>query len=276
MSENPLPCWVEWKEKCQLDRCSDETARYLTDFIFTRFKKQQHTAGVGRYAVPDQPVLGPDEACHLFESYYQIKDSIAGKAYKDWLFDRAKGKKNPLSAIEGGVSVLNKSAVKEFLRREFSLRIMDSFDRALTGSEGSSLTLHDLLPGTVDPSCDVEMAEYRDLGELAAAKLAADLNEPEIVCLLAKSLSISLADPRVTELAGKRPTALYDAYNHFLQRMYDSVKSDYPGEDEESLQLLTVTTYEALNRLIIVQKKAEKTYAGLFALVEDNEKTAQN
>ena len=264
MSENSLSSWVEWKEKCALDLCEQETSQYLTDFIYPRFLKRAQTAGQGKYTTPGPCDIDKKNAWHLFETYFKINESKSGKCHKDWLFDRTRKERGTYQQqIEGGATLLLRSAVREFLRREYALNSMISM-QAPIGAGG--LTIEDLLPGYIDPSCEAELKEYHELGNLHAGKFAEKLSDIEITCILAKYLNISLADPRVTLIAGKKKAVLYDTYNSCIQRLADSIRKDYSNDDPECIEILTVCTLQAIHQKLFKQKKTENSYAELFTV----------
>ena len=264
MSDNPTSYWTEWKSKCALDLCDPETSQYLTDFIYPRFLKRAQTAGQGKYTTPGTGEIDKKDAWHLFESYFQISEQKSGKHHKDWLFDRTRKDRGSYQhQIEGGATLLLRSAVREFLRREYALSIMTSIQAPISAD---GLTLEDLLPGCIDPSCEAEIREYHELGEKQAKSFSGTLTDIETTCILAKYLNISLADPRVNMIAGKKKAVLYDTYNSCIQRLSDSIHKEYPNEEAECIEILTVCTLEALHRKLYEQKKPEKAFAELFTV----------
>ena len=107
--------WVEWKELCAADLCSDTARQALREFAFLRFRKfayqyahRTNTGGTGAL-VPDA-----GDAWHLFETHLAVKTTKQGKRYKDWLFDRVRSTKDPpLDVVQGGASLMMRDVVRE-------------------------------------------------------------------------------------------------------------------------------------------------------------------
>lgn len=258
--------WLEWRQRCALGLCSTGTQAALRDFAGARFNgfmtKFACYAGRGSIAAAD--------AWHLFETHLAVGGNRDGKRYKDWLFARAGLSNDPLvDVIQGGATLLMRDVVREFLRREHSPASMISLARPLVGYEDRSLTLEDLLPGSVDPSCDVERRELERLSEELADRFCHDATCRERVAVLAKAEGLSLAHPEVEAAAGCGKSALNESYRAFVKETARAIMEEFSEDDPDTVRLLVLMTLEKMKSCVYESISAEKTLTRFFMLVKD-------
>ena len=267
---NGLAAWNEWKARCALGLCGVEARAALRAFAEARFRHFAQAAGDAAGPAPagEPDVSGPD-AWHLFETHLTVNTTAAGKRYKDWLFARVDGvDADALDTICGGATLLMRDVVREHLRRERSPSWMASLDRPVCESEGVPLTFGDLLPDSAAPGQEPELRELAAMARERAAAFFAEMSRREKTVLLAKTLGLSLAHPAVEQEAGCLKSMLSAACGAALRRLVEQIRADHPGEDEETVRLLSAMTLSELRDRAERWGKSEKSVARLFLIVE--------
>ena len=258
MSDASLQSWVEWKEKCAADLCSETARHELQQFAIVRFQKHANTESY-RTNDPDGYVLHvtPGEAMHLLEVYFRAHSNRQGTRYKDWLFARTQHTDDkPIDVIQGFSTDLMREVVREFIRRECPRWGLISLQQPLSRDSDSG-TLEDLLPGEVDPLGEVESREYEELAAHHARSLMAHLEKREKVALAAKEMGRSLADLVVLEHAGCKKSVLNAAYGALIRKIAAQIQEEHPGEDASSLRYLSERTLAHL-KYEILEESPEK------------------
>ncbi len=263
-----LEAWIEWKRRCALGLCENETREHLAKFAYARFdnylKRYAHRTNLD---ASDLPTLQGSDAWHLVETQLVTANTGEGKRYKDWLFDRANGTgESALGAIESGATLLLRSVVKELLRREFSPPNMLSSSTAAFGDEYGTLTIEDLLPGSIDPVDEVAAREFKELAQARAGELFSSLAWREKLVLFAKCLGLSLAHPEVEAAAECRKSVLNACYRDLAQRIAGDLSTAYPEEERDAVLLLAMLTLNECTELTRTWGKSEKRLARFFTL----------
>jgi hypothetical protein len=257
-----LEQWQEWGAQCAAARCAPETRAALHLFGWQRF---------GHYArrARGEGVAGclPDAAgCwHLLEARLVTGRSRPGKAYKRWLFDRTAGGGEPLDAVQGGASLLLRSVVRDFLRREAPRPATVSLDAPLEGVEGR-LTLADLLPAP--DATGAEPDAPRLAGAIARAAFDA-LDVRARLLVLAKHLDLPLYHPAVTAAAGTSRSRASEIWREAFERLAAEARRACPDEDAGGRLRLCLLAAPELARLIFQWARAEKSAAPVFRVAEE-------
>ncbi len=244
--------WREWKAQCALDLCSERTAAHLCRFGQNRFRRY-----VERCLPQSGPVrvsgdlLSPRNAWHRFEIHLCVHETRAGKRYKDWLFQRA----NNMGAhweriVEAGASVLMRDVVREYLRHEHAIPWMRSLQEPVAVANGAVLTAEDLLPGTLDPSGEVEQKEIQEAADRMAEEVLAGLVPRERVALAARASGMPLSHAGVLKAAGCGKTVLYTAYQNIFRKIAVRVReeAEIAGAAEQTVFALHV--YEQIKKMV--------------------------
>ncbi|MBN1676187.1 MAG: hypothetical protein JXR37_34405 [Kiritimatiellae bacterium] len=274
-----LDCWIEWKQRCALDLCSDDSRRELQGYAFHRFRRLflHYARSCAEYAEQAAYVepgrvgdLAPARTWHLFESHLQIKTTRAGKRYKDWLFARTRfAGGSVLDAVQGGASLIMRDVVREWLRREFSPKNMVSLHAAVMAEDGTRLTLEDLLPGSVDPSSEMALREYERLARQHARDAFGQMSRRERVAFLAKALGLSLMAQDVQRAAGCSRSVLRAEYLNRMQTISDRLKSVYPDEDGDGVLRLLRMTLSELRDMVFDWGRRERGCSPVFNRIGD-------
>lgn len=280
--EELLGYWGEWKEKCAIDRCSEEALRYLGNFGYYRYRALAKYVSVPRKG-RDQVVIdiptnylrigGEDKfrprCWHLLESYVWQKGTIDAKPVKDWLFDRVLNmtKGTPLGVIEAGATDLMKEVVRRDARFSGPIPSDPSLSMEVIDGAGKPITLEDILPPGIDPErwghiqAEFELAS---IGKRFADEKFADMDDISRVALLANALRISLDDPDVRRLAGRQKAALYEILKKLEDGLRKKIDDEYSDESEDSRNKIFGAAMFSLKGAIIEYAKPEKMFVPLF------------
>lgn len=271
-----VTCWVEWKQTCALALCCGHTQHSLQRFAGLRFRTHARRYAYTTRSGPRGEALAmePPDAWHLFESHLVAGTTQRGKRYKDWLFARTEGSRDPfLDVIQGGATLLMRDVVREHLRQECPPANTVSIQEPLSHGEGEPLTLEDLLPGAPDCTDEVAQREWTRLSDRHAHAAFADTTTRERMILAAKMLGVSLAHPAVTSVTGRRKSVLSTTLRSLVERIGERIKIEYPDEEPRALVALCLLTLTNVKRLSLEWAKSEKACARLFRVVEEAQKT---
>ena len=264
-----LEAWVEWQERCALALCAQPTQQKLRAFGAARFAHYvRHYVGQTNAGDPGACERNPENIWHLFETHLSLNGTRQGKAYKLWLFARIESatKDRPIDIIQGGATLLMRDVVREYLRREFSPREMVSTETPAGGgpAEGQSLTLEDMLPGTPDPTPDLERREFERLAERHGFMIFRNMGHRERVASLAKKVGLSLAHPDVTRCAGCNKSVLNDTFRRFVERTAKHLQSEYREDGRDAVLTITVMSLDAAWNLVAEWAASQQECVPLF------------
>jgi hypothetical protein len=265
MADTRWEQWDEWKQRCALTRCGQETGRHLRRFAARRFRgfvERYLTRTNLRHA--SDLTLSDSDAWHLFESHSAAASTRGGKRYKHWLLARCKGSDESRRATaESGATLLIRTVVREFLHGEVSPRMTQSIDAPLPGFEDGPLTVAELLPAGDDPAEETHLRECARLAARHADTLFRAMTDQTRVALVSKALGISMAHRRVVKAARCRKTALYEAYQRFEHALAEDMGTAY-GTQREDLRTIALMTLRSTFDRAVEWARAEKSCSGLF------------
>jgi hypothetical protein len=262
-----LANWQEWKDRCALALCGEDARRLLPGFVLARFSHFAHAyaattnAGAASGLIPSS-----SEAWHRFETHFQLHDSPGGKKYKEWLFAGMETRGySAQESVEAGASLLIRDVVREYLRKEHSSRRMVSMSQGVLCCPGEreTLSVEDLLPGTVDT---MRAVEDRDLGALARSDAEwafAGLDRRERIALLTHAAGLSLAHPEAVKAAGCGRSTLNAAFHGALNGIAACVRERHPREAASVQASLACLVFEHVNRLVLLWGRLENDCASL-------------
>ena len=243
-----IHAWKEWKQKCALGLCGYDTQvalREFTDVRFRRYLTRYAPAGRVNVMMPSR-----NDAWHLFESHLVTDSGKRGKSYKKWLFAHAARATatHPVS-IESSAALLVRSVVRDYLRREYAPRDMQSFDR-LT-EYGAETDITQLLPDTLTPADEVSWLEHESMATAAALQWLNQLSSRERIALLGKGLGLPLSHRSIVDLAGCSKSVLSECYRALIIRMGESTRHTYRDESKASQIRLTMITLNTLTARVL-------------------------
>ncbi len=291
--------WTEWKEKCAIDLCSQETGDDLIAFAAPPIKKIFH-----RYSalssLPEEETKKNKFCWHLFECYMHERSSNTQRPWKNWLFERTLDRPDisPRVALESSSRHCFKTATNAHLVREGILRTspIDKLSTSFpsTSEPDSPLAQSAEIPSkekrkelaeaekklSPDPAQIAEIKEIRKLGSALADKMMKTMKHHEKVAVLADSLDIALNNSTVLSAAKKSASTLYSSlhsspdpafsqkYSKLAARAIELQKDLAPTPDTQTSRLLVASTILALQKKIYSWAKSEKSLSSLLSLGE--------
>jgi hypothetical protein len=266
--------WLEWRARCALGLCGEETRAFLLAFSYARFRHFVIAyAQSTNVPNPDDLTPEPAQTWHWFETYFQLHPSRQGKAFKAWIFERPDvPAAADLDTVQRAATLLMREVVRDYLRREFSCRRVRSLDATPGGAtppgSAPAPSLQELLPSPLDTGRDVEQRDLERLAEQDAAAALSTLNDRERLALLVRQLNLSLAHPAVTQAAGCGKSVMNTAFHNALAGLAAHVRSRHPRDDVSTLATLTCLVYDRVKPHILSWGKSENACARIFLLVE--------
>jgi hypothetical protein len=264
-----LKSWIEWKEVCALNLCTETTQSRLLAFADIRFRKYtaHYSHLVNTHAGRSLPSVPAQNAWHLFETHMAVTTTKQGKRYKDWLFARLRASDEmPLDTVQGGASLIMRNVVREFLRQEFSPGNTLSLNQPLHGSKNATLTLEDVLPGDMDPASHAALHEYEELARKHAEAIFPKLSRRERVAVLSKEIGLSLAHKAVETAAGCRKSVLNTAYKSIMKTVAKILQERYPDDEKQSILTLALLTVGEIKEHVLAWARSEACCGPLFVM----------
>jgi hypothetical protein len=235
-----LDAWVEWRKRCALGLCRDETKAALQAWAKTlAFRMWSGT-------LTDQI----DWAWHLFETQFILTGTARKNTPKVMMFAAAAAAPSDMARL--GVleeyakkvlfSALRDCAVKETWGRRDATKGFQKLTVLRPDAPGAP-SLEELLPDPhfrgVHPD---SAAAHADLDQIAfneAANWFNSLADRERVALGAFFSERSLAHPKVIELAGCEKSQVYKAKDHAVRPFVVALLAKYSsGNDRETMREL--------------------------------------
>jgi hypothetical protein len=267
-----LANWQEWKDKCALALCAEDTRRLLPGFVHSRFSHfAQAYAGTTNAGSASGLIPSSKEAWHRFETHFQLHDSPGGKKYKEWLFARMETRGySAQESVEAGATMLMRDVVREYLLREHSSRRTVSISQGAGGSshEGTTLSVEELLPGTMDTTRAVEDRELDAMACADAEGAFARLDRRERIALLAHEAGMSLAHPEALKAAGCGRSALNAAFHSALTGIAAYARECHPREEATVQATLACLLFDHIRSLVFLWGKSENRRAPFCKWVE--------
>jgi hypothetical protein len=271
--------WQEWGELCDSALCSESSRAELYKFARINWNAWLDKESGGGDVPEESEVVGT-EPWQRFESHCAVKQTAAGKSYKSWLFERVSILPNgtPADKVRSGASVIMRTVVREFLRKEgrFRLRRFSQPEPSLSdtppnASEG--LTYEDLLSDTVAPGQEVELRDLQRIATTEARKVVdGSFNERQRIVFTAAALRIALSNPEVERLAGCKKSVLSDTLNKTLREIAATIHRDYAEDDLPERALLIRFVQAAIFEICTQSDNQPEIWkARLFSLAADPE-----
>lgn len=227
MAATRLEHWRQWRERCALALCDDETRAVLSRFGAMRFRGYLDRWRV-RAAAYTPPMPEPDDAWHWLEVYMTVPSVGIGKRYKQWLFVQAEQRPPLLNALESGASVLMRTVVCQYVCEHAPPRHSVSLDQVVAGSAEAPVTLGDCLPASGNPRSEAARREQEALALRHAQALAPTLTPRERMALTARALGVSMRRAAASGDIPCRRAVLNATYRKLAQRLFKELEASYP------------------------------------------------
>ena len=271
MSETSFKNWAEWKEKCDLRKCTEETQDILLLYVRKRWRRLTddaiRKAKVGHIALQE---LDGWTCWDLFESYYADLQGRTHKVYKDYIFDRIRtSPKSPVDTIESSVFFHLLGALIDYVQYHYHRAIVDSLDAGIDGDDDAFAPYaynRVVLPEQENPTVDdVTTREYHRIAPEIAQTFFPELSHRLRVSFVARELGLPLSHPEVERIAGCKKSVLRDKYNALILKLGSFLKAEYPQDDAYCLFDLVIS---CLKDMCCRWVRTETSCAGLFLVVE--------
>lgn len=241
---NDLTPWLEWKDRCALEKCSGHAAGILRSFLQTRLLG--YIRGLDHnFELPKDP----NYAAALFEFKHAHGQRRDGKTYKEALFSPDVSQDAvDYATVTGRAALLTRDIAREITcssRSQFGhaeLSLDDCVD-----DNNAEIKFGDLLQGSVPDAAFT--AWLNQVGEVAAKEavlLFDQCTERERWVLCARASGMELTDPALHSSTGLKKTALYETERKLDERATRHLRREFPEESPEDFALLVRATMEAL------------------------------
>ena len=241
---NDLEPWLEWQERCALDKCDDATSGVLRDFFHTRLLG--YVRGLDtNFDLPKDPKY----AGALFEFKYTHGIKRDGKTYKKWIFNPASSQNDvSFSTVAGRVARLMLNIAREITCSKRKGRGANQLSPDESAEDDNDQNTHDewTRGSQPDASFYAWLNQVTEVAEKEAAVLFELCTEREHWVLGARASGIELTDPALHSSTGLKKTALYETERKLEASVTRHLQREFPEESPEDFALLERATMEAL------------------------------
>ncbi len=287
-----LAAWMEWKNLCDIEKCTAETQEIL---------RYHAESNVARYLAkfPDvSRIFKRDDNWELFENHvlttsYKMGSKtfgsqLIGKSYKDGIFYKAeKSEDPPLKVFSGEFNAIMRNVIKnvcpeisEEIDRSSKKIYISSLDEKV--SDDSDTTYGDLIPSeeVYDPSEESNLSDLNDRASELAPLIFKKLSVLQRTALLAEAIGIGRTDGYLCKLLKISDSTLNDHFNRNIPRIMLKVIKENTvgwddwsnGADKISARQLVLETRSALMELIYSWSSSEKNCESLLAYIKEKQK----
>jgi len=227
--------WIEWKEKCAAELCTEATQGYLYEFGKTRFYSicRKRWEGVIKIELSD----AQSAAWGLLESHAMLPRTGAWKRYKDRMLEIARAD-DFQDDLEGYAFTMLKTAIMELAKKE--LPSWNSLDRPIGDGSSGATRIDFLLDAEDGPS---EAMYEQEISAIAADMAKGiELESSEALILAATGLDLGLNNEKVLSALKLPKATVYDHRKRLVERIANVVLSDLSGQDDDDETRRDVTT----------------------------------
>lgn len=253
MNDRRMKPWIEWKERCAIALCSSTTQEALRSFGGMRFRTlAQRCLPLVNVKHVNAVMLPDSDAWHLLETHMTLPETPAGKTYKQWLFARLHGALDaPFDIIQGGATLIMRSVVRDYLRREFSPADHVAITMTACKNGTSSTISESTLPGNSDTLDTVATRELNAIAAREAERFFEQMALRSRLALAARYLRIPLSTPSVLALADCEKSVLYSTCKQSASELLEEIRNTYSSEDRATITDITFRTFEAVMNLCV-------------------------
>ncbi len=262
-----LDAWMEWKEKCDSQLCSDNNKIFLE----TKGNKKAKQL-CSQYHINEKI----DYGFVLFEAYairekYKEKPEYKGKSYKDGIFlDIIKSDTPPLKVLNGKFHWFLQTEIKDMFglnnKNWTREKIQDSIDQELN-EDGFSL--EDLLPTEIVTPCDeVAFEDLIEIGLKETSQVFELLKDEEIVLLATKYKNIKRSDKFIIKYLDSNSSHITDVLNTNIPKKINKFLEKYNGEDLYSIEFLHKVIFQNLEKLAFLKISSDIKYKAVLSYIE--------
>ena len=256
--------WGQWRARCALAKCDPHPAAVLCRFAGSR------TAGILRRLGPAAGLSVPEDrdAWHLFEVHMVTGRTRQGKRFKEWLFARALGQEGAarVDTLQGGATLIIRSVIREWIRREAPVAGWMSLDAPLPGTDG--LNLADLVPSGASPADMAAEADIEILARQVAHRHMNTISRRVCVGLCLRALGFPLDGAAAERAAGCSKTTLHSAVRQFINALAADVLARYRSEAPGTGHAIARRAVQIVREKVVARSRQEKWAARFFHTVK--------
>jgi len=275
-NKNELTAWIDWKEKCDIKKCSKESRDILNEYADITLK--QNIAKISFSKLNSSNFMNGAsfalfEMHSLEKKYTNRKEELAGKTYKEGLFFKvANAKGYELAAI--------KNYFKLYLRATIRENYVDNANNEVslnnsTSDDGAEVEFIDLLESELFVENEHEIEELKNISNYLADIIFNKMTFNHKAIILAFFLELAISTSKaLKEITGLEKTALRDNFNYIVSRKDYKylIKEKHPREPENIINELYAFSFYQMKEKIISWGKSEIRCKPLFIEVEKKEK----
>jgi hypothetical protein len=265
-----ISAWIEWKEKCDLARCSKENKTLLNDYADGVLRRSINKISYSKLFAEN---FLKGSAFAYFEMYslnkeYSRKDNeLKGKSYKEGIFFKAAHSEGaPINVIDAYFNIYLKNAIREVYKDDFEDHKNEvSSSQPLKNHEDS--TLLDLLPDVVEIDATFEDEDMFRSAEKCKTELFDALSFEYKAILLSVFMGLSYS----TSMALQKTTGLSKStLGYHFQKLFKEKKFLYviknicPNEYPKDAEVIYSYAMMLLEKELFLWGNSEKRCEPLF------------
>ena len=263
--------WAEWKKKCDLRRCGDETKAALLAYMQNRIHALvSWSMKSQRYAYHDIKEIDQWTGWDLFENYYVARGERTHKVYKDWLFLTAQNSSDDqVVVLEKETNTLLRNIIRDYIKEHYppkqarSLDAPTQFTTQLNKPDKAAWTDFQKMTHQ-SPRDNIESRDARDAATDFAAQFFDAMDLRERVVLVVLGLDLPASCPEAERAAQCKKSMLGHARGQLRTRLKKQLEREF-SEDTVYLSFYVV---EALTGKCMTWAKNEADCASIFSLAE--------
>jgi hypothetical protein len=265
--------WIDWKEKCDIQKCSkenrdilncygDKTLKWhLTKFSYSNLNASEFMPGYA-FAIFER---------HAVNKKYVKNDDKKGKTYKEGLFYIAgKDVENNIGLLKRYFQLYLRDGIRHYYSEDIKTNTDKeiSLNNTLKNNESDSVEYIDLLPETLILEDEVSKEELFNIAKKYAEKIFEEMSFNHKAIILAISLDLSYSTSKaLQEVTGMSKSTLGDHYQKITYKKHyiDIIKKDFPNENAEIIvELYGLSVSMIAGKRIISWGKSEIRCEPLF------------
>ena len=259
-----LDAWMEWKETCDSELCSNANKQFLNE---KGNSKANHL--LFKYNVKKRVNYG----FAIFENYAISHEFVKenhrykGKSYKNGLFfNVVNSKDNPLEVLNGLFNCyLEKELKNTFFLSEKNWKKEKKTDYILEKLSEDGFCLDDILPSSVNTSENViAINEILELSKSLADDVIVKLSSEEKVLMAAQYKELKRSDKFIIKFLNTNTSHVTDVLNVNIPKKINLVLAKFKDEDKTALNLLKRCIYDELKNTCFSFISSEHEYKSLL------------
>ncbi len=263
-----LDAWIDWKEKCDSQLCSDENKNFL-------LKKGTDKANyiLYKYNVDEKIDYGFELfELHALNHFYQKEGhKYKGKSYKDAIFlDILNSNDPPLKILNAAL----KNYLPPVLRETFFISNKNWNQQKITNSitqelNEEGLSLEDIIPSAIlTPLDEIASRDILDIATNDSAEILLLLKNEEVVLLAAQYKKLKRCDEFIIDYLETNTSHVTDALNDNIPKKINTYLEKYNDEDLSSIDYMHKTIFQILKKEAFLKISSDIKYKAILTYIE--------